>query len=87
VTQPTPQQQQQQQREYGGVSQGWQRLQATCYSLLNALVECSCVGSEQQLLLVPLSVAEVLQNVMAEGGGFSGGLDWGLGFTRVGFRV
>jgi hypothetical protein len=81
--QPTPQhnhhhqqqqRQQQQQEEKGeGVAQGWQALQATCYSLLNALVEASCVGSEQQLLVLPLSVTEVLQDIVAEGGGLSGG--------------
>jgi hypothetical protein len=59
-------QQHQQQR------QAWQQLQAECYGLLNQLVECSCVGTEQQLLVVPMALGELLQDRLAEGGVLTG---------------
>ena len=54
---------------------GWQQLQGRCYALLNQLVESSCVGVEQQLLVVPLAVGEVLEAAVAQGGVLTGG--WG----------
>lgn len=75
-TAPSKQQQQQkqaQQSEGLGLSnQDWVQLQAVCYGLLNQLIEVSCVGSEQQLLVLPLAVGELLQDRLAEGGVLTG---------------
>lgn len=72
-TTPSKQQQQQPQQSEGlGLSQDWVQLQAVCYGLLNQLIEASCVGSEQQLLVLPLAVGELLQDRLAEGGVLTG---------------
>jgi hypothetical protein len=74
-TKPQQQQQQQQQEEeaYAAVSVSWRQLRGSCYGLLNQLVECSCVGSDQQLLVVPTEVTEALQSAVAEEGVLTGG--------------
>lgn len=79
----TPSKQRQQQQSEGlGPSQDWVQLQAVCYGLLNQLIEASCVGSEQQLLVLPMAVGELLQDRLAEGGVLTGESD-GATFWEV----
>ena len=72
----TKPQQQQQAEEEGvdaAVSVSWRQLRGSCYGLLNQLVESSCMGSDQQLLVVPMEVTEVLQSAVADEGVLTGG--------------
>jgi hypothetical protein len=54
------QQQQQQQQQ--------QQLRALAYRTINDLLEGSCRGSELQLLVLPMALQDVLQDVMPDAG-------------------
>jgi hypothetical protein len=87
-TTPSKQQQQQQQQQKQSdalaLSQDRVQLQTLCYGLLNQLIGASCVGSEQQLLVLPMAVGELLQDRLAEGGVLTGeGGEGALSCERV----